>query len=60
MYNSLEMLTEVWYTKSTEKKTLAYSYEYTASGLVHQFTDHLAEKSTVYKYDTKDRLITQG
>ena len=33
VYNDLELLTEVWYTKGTVKYS-AYEYEYTADGQV--------------------------
>ncbi|MBE6644827.1 MAG: RHS repeat protein, partial [Ruminococcaceae bacterium] len=57
VYNDIELLTEVWYTKGTEEKTLAYEYEYTSDGQIHELIDHGNEKSTVYKYDTNNRLI---
>ena len=58
VYNDLEMLTEVWYTNGTGTKTKAYSYEYTASGLVHKFANHMTGKNTVYKYDSNNRLLS--
>ena len=50
-------MTEVWYTNGTNPKTKAYEYEYTSDGQIHEFIDYEAEKSTVYKYDTDNRLI---
>ena len=57
VYNELELLTQICYTKGTEPKTLAYEYEYTSDGQVYKFIDHENEKSTVYKYDTNNRLV---
>ncbi|MBQ7363870.1 MAG: hypothetical protein IJW48_05435, partial [Clostridia bacterium] len=54
-YNSLELLSMVWYTNNGTK-TLAYSYEYTADGQVHSFTDNLSGITTEYKYDVNNRL----
>ena len=56
-YNDIELLKEVWYTDSTNVRTLAYEYEYTSSGQVHEFIDHLSNRSTVYKYDTSGRMV---
>ena len=58
VYNDLELLTEIWYTKGTEAKTLAYSYEYTADGQIYKYTDHANGKCTVFKYDTNNRLVS--
>ena len=57
VYNDIELLKEVWYTDSANVRTLAYEYEYTSSGQVHEFIDHLSNRSTVYKYDTSGRMV---
>ncbi len=56
VYNALENISEIWYTNNGIR-SLAYSYEYTSSGQVHQFTDYLNGKVSKYKYDANDRLI---
>ncbi|MBQ8380701.1 MAG: RHS repeat-associated core domain-containing protein, partial [Clostridia bacterium] len=55
VYNKLEMLEEVWYTKNGTK-SLAYEYTYTASGQVYKFINHTNGKTTAYKYDDTDKL----
>ena len=57
VYNELELLAEVWYTKGTGTKQKVYEYEYTSDGQVHSFSDLANGKSTVYKYDTDNRLV---
>jgi len=47
----------VWYTNSAGSKYKAYGYEYTASGQVHRFVDYTNGKTTVYRYDSNDRLL---
>ena len=56
VYNTLEMLSEVWYTVGTTR-TKAYAYEYTAYGQVHQYTDYISGKTTLYQYDNDRRII---
>ena len=50
------MLKEVWYTNGGVK-SLAYEYSYTASGQIYTFTDHVSQKTVLYKYDDTSRLI---
>mgnify|MGYP003293512885 CR=1 FL=1 len=57
VYNDIELLKEVWYTDSANVRTLAYEYEYTSSGQVHEFVDNVSNRSTVYKYDTSGRMV---
>ena len=47
----------MWYTNSAGSKYKAYEYEYTASGQVHKFVDYTNGKTTVYRYDSNDRLL---
>ena len=58
VYNALELLTEIWYTKGTEPKYLAYEYEYTADGQVYKFIDNVDDRSIIYKYDANGRLTS--
>ena len=55
-YNDIDLITKIWYTEDGER-ILAFSYEYTASGMVHKISDHINATSTVYNYDSRDRLI---
>ena len=63
MYNDIDLPGEVWYTEGEAEEALAYKYEYTATGQVYKYTDYVngsygrAGRSTVYKYDTNDRLV---
>ena len=57
VYNDVELLTEIWYTKGAEPKYLAYEYEYTSDGQVYKFIDNVNERSTIYKYDSNNRLV---
>lgn len=56
-YNDLELLEEIWYTNNGTR-TLAYEYEYTRDGQVYKFRDNLTGKSTIYKYDANDRMVS--
>ena len=56
LYNTLEKISEVWYHYSNGSEELAYSYEYTANGVVYKEADHILDRETVYKYDERDRL----
>ena len=56
VYNTLENLSEVWYTKAGTR-TLAYEYEYTASGELHSLKDNLTGRTEVYLYDANGRLV---
>ena len=56
-YNALEQLSEIWYTDSEGERQLAYSYEYTSSGLLYKFSDERRDEHTVYLYDENDRLL---
>ena len=58
LYNDLEKISEVWYHYSDGTEEIAYSYEYTANGVVYKETDHILNRETVYKYDDHDRLLT--
>ena len=58
VYNTLEKISEVWYNYSNGSEQLAYSYEYTANGVVYKETDYILDKETVYKYDDFGRLLT--
>ena len=56
VYNSLEILSEVWYTENGTKY-MAYKYEYNADGSLYREVDCIAGKSVVYKYDTLNRIV---
>ena len=55
VYDRLENLIEIWYNEG-ESRTLAYEYEYTKDGQVHKYIDHISDRTTVYKYDSYNRL----
>ena len=56
VYNELELLTEVWYTKGSEPKYLAYEYEYTSKGQVYKFVDN--ESGKTYSTRTSSWVAT--
>ena len=55
VYNTLEMLSEIWYTVGGTR-TKAYSYTYNSDGTLDELTDHRAGKITKYEYDNRGRL----
>ena len=55
VYNTLEMLSEIWYTIDGTR-ILAHSYTYNSDGTLHEITDHRAGKNTKYEYDNRGRL----
>ena len=57
-YNTLEKLETVWYNYSNGTRVKAYSYEYTESGSLEKFTDHINGKATTYVYDLKGRFVS--
>ena len=56
VYNSLDYISEIWYTYSDGTRELAYSYEYTKYGQLSEYVDHREERATVYTYDNIQRL----
>ena len=58
VYDSLEMLAEIWYTYDDGTKILAYSYTYNSDGTLDVFTNHLDETSIKYTYDVHGRFIS--
>ena len=59
-YNTLEMLSEIWYTYDDNDETgvKAYSYLYNKDGSLAKFTNHLDGTSIEYEYDVHGRLIS--
>ncbi|MBO5207041.1 MAG: hypothetical protein J6C09_05595 [Clostridia bacterium] len=55
-YDTIENLSEIWYTKSGTRSK-AYSYEYTADGLVYKLVDHINGKTRVYRYGVGNKLL---
>ena len=51
MYNSLDLVSEIWYTKDGIR-TLAFSYTYSANGSLSSVIDYESGLGTVYTYDT--------
>ncbi len=58
VYNTLEMLSEIWYTYDDGTREKAYSYTYNLDGTLDVFTDHIAGKNAQYRYDNSSRLIS--
>ena len=56
VYNSLEMLKEVWYN-SNGARVKAYEYEYTADGLLSSVKDNINGDRTEYTYDHRNRVV---
>jgi len=56
VYNSLEMLTEIWYTYASGEEILAVSYTYNDDGQLHRVDDHINGRSSVYEYTPGGRL----
>ena len=56
VYNTLEMLSEVWYTYDDGTKEKTFSYTYNPDGTLAEFTDHRAGQRIKYTYDVNGRL----
>lgn len=48
----------VWYNYSNGTRIKAYSYEYSDSGSLEKFTDHINGKVTTYNYDLNGRFVS--
>ena len=57
MFNTLELVEEVWYTINGIKQ-IAYGYEYTADGQISEFRDYINDTVTVYTYLPSGRLAS--
>ena len=55
VYNTLELLTEVWYTENNVRYK-AHEYVYTANGQLYEYKDNVSGKTVIYKYDFDKRL----
>ena len=55
VYNTLELLTEVWYTEN-DVRYKAHEYVYTANGQLYEYKDNVSGKTVIYKYDFDKRL----
>ena len=58
VYGNLEKVESVWYNYSNGTRTKAYSYEYSDSGSLEKFTDHINGKVTTYNYDLNGRFVS--
>ena len=56
VYNTLEMLSEVWYTYDDGTSEMVYEYTYNANGLLSMFEDIRTDKVIEYTYDNNGRL----
>ena len=56
VYNTLEMLSEVWYTYDDGTRVCAYEYEYTSCGQLYKIVDNLLGKTIIYSYDSMGRI----
>lgn len=56
VYNTLENLSEIWYTDGEDPAIKTYEYEYTANGLIQSVKDNLSGKQTVFTYDKRNQL----
>ena len=57
VYNTLEMLSEIWYTVDGTR-TKAYSYTYNKDGTLSEFENHLNGTTIEYEYDYQGRFIS--
>ena len=57
VYNSLEMLSEIWYTVG-ETRTKAYSYTYNKDGTLAKFENYLDGTTIEYEYDYQGRFVS--
>lgn len=57
VYSPLEMMSEIWYNYSDGTRELAVEYVYTDDGQLHSVRDNLTGTTTVYEYDSSDRLV---
>ncbi len=58
VYNTLEMLSEIWYTYDDGTRNKTYSYTYNTDGTLAVFTNHLDGTSIEYEYDVHGRFIS--
>ena len=58
IYNTLELLSAVWYTYDDGTRNKAYSYTYNTDGTLAVFTNHLDGTSIEYEYDVHGRFIS--
>ena len=58
VYNTLEMLSEIWYTYDDGTREKTYSYTYNTDGTLAVFTNHLDGTSIEYEYDVHGRFIS--
>ena len=57
VYNTLEMLSEIWYTYDDGTREKTYSYTYNTDGTLAVFTNHLDGTSIEYEYDVHGRFV---
>lgn len=59
VYDELDNVKEIWHKNGSSAEVKAYAYSYTAFGQLARFDNLLLGKSTLYKYDTSERLVGQ-
>ena len=57
VYNTLEMLSEVWYTYDDGTREQAFAYTYNHDGTLDVVSNILEGKATKYEYDNYGRLV---
>ena len=58
VYNTLELLSAVWYTYDGGTRLKAYSYTYNTDGTLDVFTNHIDGTSIKYEYDVHGRFVS--
>ncbi len=57
VYNTLELLTEIWYTHNDGTRECAYEYMYTEDGQLFSVSDLINDSTTVFIYNIRGQLI---
>ena len=58
VYNTLEMLSEIWYTYSNGTEKLAFEYSYNYDGTISEIENCLEGKTLSFNYDQNGRLVS--
>ena len=58
MYNTLEMLSEIWYTYDDGRREKAYTYTYNYDGTLNKIDDLREDSSIEFTYDSRGRLVS--
>ena len=58
VYNTLEMMSEIWYTYDDGRREKAYTYTYNYDGTLNKIDDLREDSSIEFTYDSRGRLVS--